>query len=84
MKYLLATSLLFLLNLLYSAYSVDVAKEYTKKVSELKRERERSLILKAEIEKYINYKTAKSYAEASGFSPVDWNRVKVVKTSTGE
>lgn len=81
MKYLLISLLLLVLNYLYSAYSIDVSREYAKKVSELKREKERSLILKAEVEKHINYKTAKSYAESEGFSPVDWSRVKLVKSS---
>ncbi len=84
MKYLLLASLLLLFNLLYSAYSLNVARNYAKKVSELKKEKEKSLTLKAEIEKYVNYKTVKNYAESSGFSPIDWSKVKVVKTSTQE
>ncbi|WPM31572.1 hypothetical protein IAE16_07035 [Hydrogenobacter sp. T-2] len=84
MKYLILASLLLMFNLLYSSYSLNVARDYAKKVSELKREKERSLTLKAEIEKHINYKTVKSYAESSGLSPIDWSRIKVVKSSTGE
>ncbi|MEJ5339670.1 MAG: hypothetical protein ACK42C_06000 [Aquificaceae bacterium] len=84
MKYFLAASLLLLLNFLYSAYSIDVARDYARKVSELKREKEKSLTIKAEIEKYVNYRTVKSYAESAGFSPVDWNRVKVVRSSVQE
>jgi|GEM_PF-765203 len=84
MRYLLLAFLLLLFNLLYSAYSLNVARDYAKKVSELKKEKERSLTLKAEIEKHINYKTVKSYAESSGLSTIDWSRIKVVKDSTGE
>ncbi len=84
MKYLIWAFLLLLFNLLYSSYSLNVARDYAKKVSELKREKERSLTLKAEIEKHINYKTVKSYAKSSGLSPIDWSRIKVVKSSTGE
>ncbi len=84
MRYLLLTSFFLLLNFLYSAYSLHVAKDYAKKVSEMKREKERSLVLKANIEKHINYKTVKSYVESGGFSPVDWDRVKVVKATTRE
>ncbi|MEN3027852.1 MAG: hypothetical protein ABDH29_01185 [Aquificaceae bacterium] len=81
MRYLLLSLLLLAINYLYSAYSIDVSKEYTRKVSELKRERERSLILKAELEKHVNYRTAKVYAESSGFGPIDWSRVRLVKLS---
>lgn len=81
MRYMFATFLLLLLNFLYSAHSIDVARDYARKVSELKKEKEKSLTLKVEIEKHVNYRTAKTYAESAGFSPVDWNRVKVVKSS---
>lgn len=84
MKYFFASFLLLLLNFLYSAYSLNVAKEYAKKVSELKRERERGILLKAEIEKHVNYKTVKNYAESAGFRPVDWSKVKVVKSAPQE
>ncbi|MFN7065911.1 MAG: hypothetical protein ACK4OF_07175 [Aquificaceae bacterium] len=80
MKYILLSLLLLVLNLLYSAYSINLSKSYARKVSELKRERERSLLLKAEIERYVNYKTVKEYAHSTGFTPIDWSRVKVVKS----
>ncbi|MDW8066522.1 MAG: hypothetical protein RMI50_02465 [Aquificaceae bacterium] len=79
MRYLVLCLFLLGINFMYSAYSIKVSKDYAKKVSELKREKERSLILKAEIEKHVNYRTAKNYAEASGFGPVNWSRVKIVK-----
>lgn len=81
MKYLLFAVLLLLINYLYSAYSLSVSREYARKVTELKRERERGLLLQAEIERYVNYRTAKSYAESAGLGPVDWSKVKVVKFS---
>lgn len=81
MKYIILSIILLCLNYIYSAYSLSVSKDYAKKVQELKKEKERSLILKAELEKHINYKTAKDYAESAGFSPVDWGRVKLVKAS---
>ncbi len=79
MKYIMLSALLLLVNLLYSAYSINLSKTYAKKVSELKREKERSLILKAQTEEHINYKTAKEYAQSAGFRPIDWSKVKVVK-----
>lgn len=80
MKYLIASALLLLLNLLYSAYSLNVAKDYARKVYELKKEKEKALTIKAQIESYVNYATVKRYAESVGLVPVDWSRVKVVKT----
>ncbi len=84
MRYFLATFVLLLLNFIYSAYSINVAREYAKKVADLKREREKGLVLKADMESYVNYRTVKIYAESFGFSPIDWSRVKVVKSSTRE
>lgn len=81
MKYLILCVLLLGINCIYSAYTIKVSREYANNVSELKREKERSLTLKAELEKYVNYRTAKVYAESSGFSPIDWSKVKVVKAS---
>ncbi len=80
MKYIFFSSLLLLLNLLYSAYSLSVSKNYTEKLRELKREKEKILLLKVEIEKHVNYKTVKDYAKVTGFNPIDWSKVKVVKT----
>ncbi|MFN3471504.1 MAG: hypothetical protein ACK4LT_01535 [Aquificaceae bacterium] len=79
MKYLWLSLALLGINLLYSAYSIDLSKDYAKKVSELKREKEKSLRLKAEIEELVNYKTVKGYAESAGFEPIDWSKVKIVK-----
>ncbi|MCS6998961.1 MAG: hypothetical protein N2648_01040 [Aquificaceae bacterium] len=81
MRYLLLSLLLLGINYLYSAYSIDVSKEYARKVSELKKEKERSLILKAELERHVNYRTAKVYAESAGFGPIDWSRVRLVKVA---
>lgn len=81
MRYLWLSLMFLGVNLLYSAYTIDLSKDYAKKVSELKREKERSLKLKAEIEALVNYKTAKSYAESTGFEPIDWSKVRIVKSS---
>lgn len=79
MKYILLSALLLLANLLYSAYSINLSKNYAEKVRELKREKERYLTLKAQIEQQINYKTVKEYVQSAGFKPVDWSKIKVVK-----
>lgn len=71
MRYLWLSLILLGVNFLYSAYSIDLSKDYAKKVSELKKEKERSLKLKAEVEELVNYKTVKSYAESAGFEPID-------------
>lgn len=81
MKYLFFSLALLALNLLYSAYSISVSRDYARKVSELKREKEKSLMLRVEVDRHVNYRTAKGYARSAGFSPVDWNRVRVVKLS---
>ncbi|MCY0866082.1 MAG: hypothetical protein AB1353_04055 [Aquificota bacterium] len=81
MRYLWLSLMFLGINLLYSAYTIDLSKDYAKKVAELKREKEKSLKLKAQIEELINYKTAKSYAESIGFEPIDWSKVKIVKSS---
>jgi hypothetical protein len=78
-RYFFLSLLLLFINLLYSSYAVKTARDYARKVSMLKKERERGLILRAEIERLINYPVVKNYAEDKGFSPVDWNRIKVVK-----
>lgn len=80
MKYILLTIALLSINLLYSAYSINLSKNYAKKISQLKREKEKSLLLKVEIEKHINYRTVKDYAQLTGFNPIDWSKVRIVKT----
>jgi len=39
------------------------------------------LKLKAEVEELVNYKTVKSYAESAGFEPIDWSKVRIVRSS---
>lgn len=78
MKYFVAGILLLIVNLIYSSYAIYVSKDYAKKLSQLKLEKEKNLKLKAQIEKNVNYTSVKSYVEKAGFSPVDWSQVRVI------
>ncbi len=80
MKYFVGFITLMLANLLYSSYTIKVSKDYTKKVSMLKQEKEKNMKLKALIEKEVNYKTAKEYTNKAGYITVDWSKVRVVRS----
>ncbi len=79
MRYFLISVLLLVINLMYASYAIKVSKEYTKKLSELRLQKERELKSNAEIEERINYSVAKEYARRNGFVPIDWRRVRIVE-----
>ncbi|GBC88884.1 hypothetical protein HRbin13_01016 [bacterium HR13] len=79
MKYLVVSLLLIALNLIYSAYALKTSKEYAKKLAELRNQTERQLKLRAEIDRRINYSTAKAYAREDAFIPIDWSKVRILK-----
>ncbi len=64
--------LLFLGNMLYSAYSVKVLKEHSKKLRLYKHLREENLKLRARIEEFLNIKELERYALKKGFKPFNW------------
>ena len=78
MKYLALSLFLIVLNLLYSSWSIHIFKEYAKSFKSYKRETEKNLKLKAQIEGMVNYTSAKDYANSKGFTPIDWNKVTLV------
>ncbi|MEZ0361091.1 MAG: hypothetical protein ABWK04_04210 [Hydrogenobacter sp.] len=79
MRYIVISLVLVVANLLYSAYALKTSKDYAKKLAQLRAQMERQLKLRAEIEKLVNYATAKNYAKADGFIPIDWGKVKILK-----
>ncbi|MDQ7038890.1 MAG: hypothetical protein Q9N26_06800 [Aquificota bacterium] len=64
--------LLFLGNLLYSAYSLKVVREHSLKLNRYKTLKEENLKLKADIERLLNIKDLERYAVRRGFRPFSW------------
>ncbi|RMH80195.1 MAG: hypothetical protein D6674_04970 [Acidobacteria bacterium] len=79
MRYLVAGIFLLIVNLIYSSYAIHVSKDYAKKLSQLKQEKDKHLKIKAQIEKSVNYTSVKSYVEKTGFNPIDWSQVRVIR-----
>ena len=65
--------LIFLGNLLYSAYSLKVLKEYSEKLSRYKSLKEENLKIRAEIERLLNLKELERYALKRGFRYFNWD-----------
>ncbi|MFN3813105.1 MAG: hypothetical protein ACK4SM_00585, partial [Aquificaceae bacterium] len=72
MRYFFISVLFLIVNLIYASYAIKVSKEYTKKLSELRFQKERELKLHAKIEERINYSVAKEYVKRKGFVSIDW------------
>jgi len=70
--------LIFLGNLLYSAYSIKVLKEHSRKLSTYKSLKEENLRLRAEIEKMLNIKELERYALRRGFKPFNWEEFALI------
>ncbi len=70
--------LIFLGNMLYSAYSIKVLKEHSEKLSRYKSLKEENLKLKAEIEKMLNIKELERYALRHGFKPFNWEEFAII------
>ncbi len=70
--------LIFLANMLYSAYSIKVLKEHSQKLSTYKSLKEENLRLRAEIEKMLNIKELERYALRRGFKPFNWEEFALI------
>ncbi|RLJ70675.1 hypothetical protein BCF55_0956 [Hydrogenivirga caldilitoris] len=64
--------LIFLANMLYSAYSIKVLREHSQKLSTYKSLKEENLKLRAEIENILNIRELERYALKQGFKPFNW------------
>ncbi len=64
--------IVFLGNMIYSAYSVKVLREHSKKLKEYKSIKEENLKLRAQIEKMLNVKELERYALRYGFKIFNW------------
>ncbi|WP_333784256.1 hypothetical protein [Thermocrinis sp.] len=78
MKYIIFSLMLIALNLLYSAYSIKVAKEYVSKIAELKKESEKNLSLRVKYLNVVNYPEAKKWTKERGFIPIIWEKVSLM------
>ncbi|WP_448587763.1 hypothetical protein [Thermocrinis sp.] len=78
MRYILLSIILLVLNFLYSAYSLKIARDYVNKTMELKRESEERLLLKVRYSKAISYPEAKRWTHERGFVPVNWEKVNLI------
>lgn len=63
---------LFLINFLYSSYSLKVLKEHSHKLTEYKKLKDDNLKLRAQIESILNAKELERYALRHGFKPFSW------------
>ncbi len=70
--------LIFLGNMIYSAYSIKILKEHSEKLSRYKSLKEENLKLKAEIEKMLNIKELERYALRKGFKPFNWEEFAII------
>ncbi len=70
--------LIFLANMLYSAYSIKILKEHSRKLSTYKSLKEENLRLRAEIEKMLNIKELERYALRRGFKPFNWEEFALI------
>jgi hypothetical protein len=75
---LLTAVLLFIGNMIYSAYAVKVLKEHSDKLKEYKSLKEENLKLKAQIEKMLNIKELERYALRRGFKPFNWEEFAII------
>ena len=70
--------LIFLANMLYSAYSIKILKEHSQKLSTYKSLKEENLRLRAEIERMLNIKELERYALRRGFKPFNWEEFALI------
>ncbi len=70
--------LIFVGNMIYSAYSIKVLKDHSRKLKEYKSLREENLKLKAEIEKILNVKKLERDALRRGFKPFNWEEFAII------
>ncbi len=70
--------LLFLGNMIYSAYSVKLLREHSRKLSTYKKLKEENLKLRAEIERMLNVKELERYAVRHGFRPFNWEEFALI------
>ena len=69
--------LIFLANMIYSAYSIKVLKEHSEKLSTYKSLKEENLRLRAEIER-MHVKELERYALRRGFRPFNWEEFALI------
>ncbi|MCS7084071.1 MAG: hypothetical protein NZL90_03690 [Aquificaceae bacterium] len=84
MRLYFISAILLILNVIYSSFALKVAREHAKKVSLLKQQIELQSKLRLEIQSYINYKTARDYANRKRYVSIDWNRVKLLEPPSGK
>lgn len=70
--------LIFLGNMIYSAYSIKVLKEHSEKLSRYKSLKEENLKLRAQIEEMLNIKELERYALKRGFKPFNWEEFAII------
>jgi len=70
--------LLFLGNMIYSAYSIKILREHSKKLSLYKSLKEENIRLRAEIERMLNVKELEKHAIRHGFKPFNWEEFALI------
>jgi len=70
--------LIFIGNLIYSAYSVKVLREHSRLLSTYKDLKEENLKLRAEIERMLNVRELERYAIRHGFRPFSWEEFALI------
>ncbi len=70
--------LIFLGNMIYSAYSIKVLKEHSEKLKTYKSLKEENLKLKVQIERMLNIRELERYALRHGFKPFNWEEFAII------
>ncbi|HHJ63482.1 MAG TPA: hypothetical protein ENJ61_01095 [Aquifex aeolicus] len=70
--------LIFIGNMIYSAYSVKVLREHSRMLSTYKNLKEENLKLRAEIERMLNVRELERYAVRHGFRPFNWEEFALI------